>query len=208
MLLFHLAIHLPFDVFFSNGLTFFVLSFAFGQGDFQFGPTLVVEIDAKRNNGEAFGADLFLKFVDFSPIQQKFSDSLRFMVENIGIGVGADVGADQKGLAVFEIDEGIFEVDPVVAQRFDFRSGEDQPGLQFVYDFIVVKCFAIDGYNFHGFFANRLAYFGESGKGLGKKEIESTPEQGPGQQVNSQQAKGFQSGCFGEQTDAHSQNEQ
>ncbi len=61
---------LPIAVF--GGGAFVVQLFAFGQADFQFGAS-VFPVQGQRNQGITFAFDRTDEFIQFMPVQQKFS---------------------------------------------------------------------------------------------------------------------------------------
>jgi hypothetical protein len=67
------------------------------------------------------------------------------VIEDVAMLVGADVGVEQPKLAVFHQSVGILEVDLPFAGRLDLGAGEDDAGLEFLQQEVIVGGGAIAG---------------------------------------------------------------
>src|SRR6185436_20265467 len=76
--------------------------------------------------------------VDLPLLEQELPVALRRMVLAVAVAVRADVGADQPGLAVADLDEAVLELDPAHPRRLHLGAGEPQPRLERLQDVVVV----------------------------------------------------------------------
>ena len=85
------------------------------------------------------------------------------MIRVIPVLIGADVAIQQPHFAGLDDAVRIFQVDPALARRFDFRSRQDETGLESFDDFVIMKGLPIDGDFLHGLRCGMPAGFEKTG---------------------------------------------
>ena len=122
-----------------------MLFFALGQADFQFDPS-TQEVQIKWHQGITGALHLADQPADFALMQQQLAGADRVVrvVGGCG-GQGRDVHADEEQLATLDDDVGFLDVHPPGADGLDFPAFEDDAGLVFFLDEVIVKGFFVDG---------------------------------------------------------------
>ena len=90
---------------------------------------LAAKIERERHDGQPLGQAAAEEAVDLAPREQELARPVGQVVLAVAVAVGADVGADQPGLAAAELDERLAQLDPAGAGRLDLGAGERDPGL-------------------------------------------------------------------------------
>ena len=80
------------------------------------------------------------------------------MIEDIPLPVRTDMEIEQKDLILLDYPEGIGEVGPALAQRFDLGTCEHDPALPGIQDFVVVSRPFVAGDQFRGVFGIRVCH--------------------------------------------------
>ena len=129
--------------------------FTLGQGQFNLYET-ALEVDLKRNHGQAFFPDFGPEPQYFAFMQQELAVTQGFKVVDAGLVIGADMKIADEDLAVL-VDQGIavLEIAAGIAQGLDFRAFEHDPGLKGFHDVIGMAGLAVvaddfDGVTLHG----------------------------------------------------------
>ena len=95
-------VDLPFGILFGRVVAFIVEFFALAQGDFQFHPG-APEINGEGNEGQALLLDLAKEVVDLPLVHQQAAGAHGVLIEDIALGIGADVHLLDPQLAVLDL---------------------------------------------------------------------------------------------------------
>ena len=130
---------------FPDGLSFVVLSFAFGKGQGNLGLTSL-EVDLEGNEGLSLFFHFTDQTLDFLFVQEEFSGPSRFVVSVVGKGIGADVHVVQKGLSTGDLGVAVLQVRPSQSQGLHLRTLQDHTGFVCIQDEVVMPGLAILAY--------------------------------------------------------------
>lgn len=108
------------------------------------------EIEPKRNDGQTLLDDLALQAIDLAAMEQKLSAAFRIVVLAVAMAVRRDMRTDEIGLAVFEADVTVLQIDASFAQRLHLRPRQRHPRLELLQHEVVVKGLAIGSDEFFG----------------------------------------------------------
>lgn len=140
------AVNLALGVALGNGVALVVELLAPGEGDFELG-AVVLEVEAKGDDGDALLRDFRVEFLNLPPVQEELAGAggFRLLLVRAGLLVGGDVHVSHPRLAVADGDEAVAEVDFALAHALDFGAREDEARFKgFVYEEVVPR-FAVDG---------------------------------------------------------------
>src|SRR6185436_610601 len=126
------------------GLPLVELLLPLGEADLQLDP-VPLEVDRQRDDGEPLELGAAEQAVDLPPAQEELAHRLRRVVLPVAVAVGADVGADQVGLLVAELDVAVLELHPPLARRLDLGAAQLDPGLEGLEDLVVVQGAPVGG---------------------------------------------------------------
>ena len=131
-----------------DGITAIMLFLAFGQSQFDLGLAPIRKIDAERDQREALLLCFPQELVDLLSMQEQFAGPDRVMVHNIAVAVGTDMAMMKKNFPILHTGIAVLEIHAPIAKRLDLGPPEDNPGLEFFFDEIVVVGFPIGGDDF------------------------------------------------------------
>src|SRR5271165_3299040 len=117
---------------------------AFSQGEFNL-HSAVLEVHPRGDQGQALLLGLADELAKFLFVDEQLAGAQRRVVENVAMVVGSDVAVKQPKFAVLQQSVGVFQVGLSGPDRFDFGSGQGNPGLEFLQKEIVVGCDPVDG---------------------------------------------------------------
>ena len=138
-------------VLFSLEILAFIVEFsAPSQGDFYLDPS-AFEVDRERNDRESFFAGSCVELFEFSGIQEQLSWSCCFVILNIGVAVGLDVGAHEKRLSFFHFYERLLDVGFASTKGFHLGSQQAHASLKGLEDFVFVSRFFVASDHLDGF---------------------------------------------------------
>lgn len=123
---------------------FVVELLALHQGDFGL-DVVALEVHRQGNDGEPFGFDPALQFVQLVFVQQQLARPFRLVVFAIAMAVVTDVDADQESLATAKLDETVLQLDFAAAGRLHFGAGQGHAGFEAVVDVIFMQGLPIAG---------------------------------------------------------------
>ena len=109
------------------------------------GTALVVEIELERHQCHSFAFHRADQLVDLATVKKELAYPLGRMIEAAALEVFRNVGIDEPDLAAARIGVRFRYGRFALAQRFHFRSGERDPSLDRLADFVVESCLAIVG---------------------------------------------------------------
>ena len=112
---------------------------------------LALEINLKRNDGQALFFALLLPLLTFLFMRKKPTSSAGLVVMDISLSVFRNIGAVEKKTVLFNANEGAAEGDLSLSQCFDFGTHEGNAAFQSIQNVKVVAGTAI-----RGDFAERL----------------------------------------------------
>ena len=141
---------------FAQAVALVVQLLALYQRNLYFNFALFVKIHLQRHEGLAALAHLAVELFDLGTVQQQLAPAQRLVVEAVGIGIGADVGVDQKNFIAVNAGIAFLQVHPSLAAGFDFAALQLDAGLIGIEDFVLVPGFFILRNEFcfcHVFFA-------------------------------------------------------
>ena len=110
---------------------------AAGQGKLDLGAP-VLEVEPRRDHGEALLADLAREGLELLLVKQELSVAVRIVVGQVALVVDRDVGPDEPGLPVPHVRVGLLKGGPAVAKGLDLSPGQDQACLHPVEQVVVV----------------------------------------------------------------------
>ena len=111
--------------------------FSFGECEFHFHPA-VLEVHARGNKGKSLLLGLTDQLADFVFMDQQFARTQRGMIEDVAVLVRTDVSIQQPELPVLDQAVGIFEVSEPGTDRFDLGAGQNDAGLKFFQQEVVM----------------------------------------------------------------------
>ena len=122
---FFYPIQIPFVVSVFKAFPFVVQFFTTGQGYQHFGKALFIDKKLEWDDGQTRVFHLFVEFVQFSFVEQKFATSPRLVVKAGAIGLFLNVHVYDKKLPFFiELTKTFGNGGFAVANRLDFGSGQ------------------------------------------------------------------------------------
>jgi len=148
--LFYHAFHFTLRFFFLDGLSLVKCFLAFCQANQNLCLT-TDKVYLERNEGVAFLGDLADELADLFFVKQEFACPERLVVHNVAVGIGADAGVEQKHLVVLDNGVAVRQVRETQAQGLYLRSLERHPGLEGLFDEVIVVCLAVCGNRGIGF---------------------------------------------------------
>lgn len=119
----HLAISL------GRALVVKLLSFA--DSEFHLDES-ILQVEFRRNHGEALLARRFLQFADLGAMEQELAAAHRLVVHDVAMRILPDVGVHQPGFVARYLAERILQLDLAVASGLHLGSTQDQPRLHSV----------------------------------------------------------------------------
>src|SRR5439155_1051222 len=125
-------------------LSFVVLPLAVREPELDLGAAADVEIEAKRNQRQAFFTQLPHEAIELAAMHEELAAARRLVVLPRRRIVRADVHVHQHELAAMEAREAVFQIGAAVAQRLHFAAGQHEPRLERLVDEVVVPRLAID----------------------------------------------------------------
>jgi ribosome-associated toxin RatA of RatAB toxin-antitoxin module len=122
-----------------------VLLLAFRKADFKFGPPLF-PIKFERHDGEAFafhGAD---HVIELTPVEKQLTRTRRVRIHVGGCrSEGSDVGAEDEGLAILEIDVSLGNLCLARTHALDLPTEQGNSGLEALFDEVIEARLTVDG---------------------------------------------------------------
>ena len=103
---------------------------AFGEGEFDF-DFAILEIHAGGDEGESLLLGLADELANFFLVNQKFAGAEGGMIGRVAVVIGADVAVEEPEFAVFDKAVGVLEIGGAGADGLHFGSGENDAGLEF-----------------------------------------------------------------------------
>jgi hypothetical protein len=145
------AARVAFGVPLFDGVAFIEFSFAFGEGEFDFG-LAAFPIELEGDEGETFGQGAAEKAFDFAAVEQELAGAPGVVLGLVGLFVGADVHVVEKDFAVADAGKGFVEVALAEAEAFDLGADEGESGLDGIFDEEVEAGLAIENGRAAGLF--------------------------------------------------------
>src|SRR3984957_5254396 len=134
---------LPIAIFFT--VPFVVLFLALREPDLELGPAFL-PIQFQRHDGVAAPLDCADHMIELASVEQQLARAGRVGID-VGRGrhKGADVSAEKKGLAVFQVYVGLGDLRLAGAHAFDLPTQQGNAGLEALLDEVIEARFAVHG---------------------------------------------------------------
>ena len=142
VLFLHRALHVALGGAFCHVLALVVELFALAETDFDLSFAFI-EINRQRYERQPLLAGNAEQPHDLPAVHQQFAHTQRIAVEDIALFVGTDVHAVDEYFPVSDIAPGVLEIDLALPDGLDFRSAQDDTGLDLLEYEVVVVGFAV-----------------------------------------------------------------
>jgi hypothetical protein len=109
------------------------------------GTAFFIEIKLERHQRHAFALYRADELIDLAAVKEELADTLGWMIETAALEVLRDVGIDEPDLPAAGIGIRFRDRRLALAQRFHFRPGERDTGLERLADLVIESRLAIVG---------------------------------------------------------------
>src|SRR5262249_24919338 len=111
----------------------------------ELGAALLVEIQLERHQRHSLPLDRAHELVDLAAVKEELAHAFGRMIEAAALQIFRDVGIDQPDLPAARVGIGFGDRRLAAAQRFHFRAGERDAGLEGLANLVIEARFAVLG---------------------------------------------------------------